>query len=116
MKYLFCFIICLVAIPVFAFDIEIQNNTDLTAVYWIYHVDHPFRDEYPAPFNIAGGELRPGKSSLIENRDPGIYIFKWAIYRDYAIETEGIEQKKVGAAVQKVVLNIPEGIYSQIGI
>lgn len=110
MKYLICLIICLVASPAYGFDIEIRNNTDLKAVYWLYHVDHPFRDEYPAPFNFAGGELRPGKSSFVENREPGIYIFKWATYEDHVIVREEFYDFKVGAEVEKVTMRIPLGL------
>jgi len=111
-RLFFVIVLCLFAVPAYAdFNIEIQNNTDLVAVYWLYHVDHPFRDEYPAPFNFAGGELQPGKTSeLIKKRQPGIYIFKWTVYKDYKVDFEWIEQKNVGPEVEKVIMCIPEGI------
>jgi len=54
------------------------NDSNQTQIYMLYWVDHPWWLQYPAPANMAGGELAAGKIQAILNEyQAGEYIFTW---------------------------------------
>ena len=74
----FLFLSC-VAVPIKSndFSITLKNNTDKICYYNIDWVDHNYR-EHPNPVNIAGGELKSGKTyTLLNRREPGHYYIVW---------------------------------------
>ena len=59
-------------------NITIHNCENYTITYNVFWIDHPWRDKWPQPYPIMGGELKPGKSHTSEySYEPGKYIVRW---------------------------------------
>jgi hypothetical protein len=69
-------------IPSFAserFSIVIKNDTEYHLNVFINWVDHPWRDKWPGPTPVLGGEMEPGKLWILDNPRPhGVYIIRWS--------------------------------------
>ena len=75
-------------------------------VYNVFWIDHDFRDEYPEPMAIAGGELKAGGRKVLDNGyKPGEYVVIWFAHEDKEEREPIFFTVRPG---QKVVLVTPE--------
>jgi hypothetical protein len=60
-------------------SITIKNlDTEGKLIYTLFWVDHPWQDEFPFPYNFAGGELEADTEITLEStRLAGEYIITW---------------------------------------
>ena len=81
-KYIIISVICLLFIVMsitYAADsvsFKFKNSTDQKAIVYLYWLDHGL--DYPGPFNLACGEMKPGQIWKVENNYKiGEYVILW---------------------------------------
>ncbi|UCG65961.1 MAG: hypothetical protein JSW12_02615 [Deltaproteobacteria bacterium] len=87
--------------------INLENTSEYIKVARVYHVDHPYRDTLPGPFEIGGGEIEPGETwALSRKNSPGIYIFCWGISgREHVDRERKCETISIPADISKITVN-----------
>jgi hypothetical protein len=69
-------IILLPSLALANFSIQFENTTNKKMFYLLYWVDHNY--DWPHPFNLAGGELKPsGTINLNQGYKNGRYFVIW---------------------------------------
>ena len=88
------------------FSISFHNDTNMIACYFLYWVDHDF-DNHPYPANMAGGELAPGQTNVLENKYPcGHWVIRWSGCRSDDFEV--VRELMIDDSVREV-LSTPLG-------
>jgi len=102
-------LLCIITIPITLYSNENTDGVNITIcniynqkmVYFLYWIDHPYRNIHQ-PIDMAGGELEPFRKHILERKySSGSYAILWNYNRG---ESDKIIKFKIEDDIKKIII------------